>query len=136
MRVITKVRGLLKRERGGWRWRGGRESNKKRKRRRQKNKESQGQTRKRDEGIMRREAGNEKKMGQKKGVKGGDGARFAGEGPGGKVKEERRPKDLYAALPGQESQQQEALPWQAASSAHMQIHCTHMHTHIRGGKST
>lgn len=41
---------------------------------------------------------------------GGDGARFVGEGPGGKAKEEEGPEDLCYALPGQQSQQQEALP--------------------------
>lgn len=40
-----------------------------------------------------------------------------------------------SALPGQQSQQQEALPWQAATSAHMQRYCTHTHTHtVSGGK--
>lgn len=82
--------------------------------------EETGTDRKTDEGIMRRQAGSEKNRAEERQERGGEGARAVGEGPGGKAKEEQRPKDLSAALPGQQSQLQEALPWQAASSAHMQ----------------
>lgn len=58
--------------------------------------------RKRDEGIMSRQAGSEKNRAEER-QEGGDGARFVGEGPGGKAKEEQRPKDLSSALLGQQS---------------------------------
>lgn len=75
--------------------------------------------RKTDGRIMRGQAGSENNK-QEKAERRGDGARFVDEGPGGRAQEERRPKDHCSALPGQQSQQQEALPWQAANSAHMQ----------------
>lgn len=75
---------------------------------------------------MRSQSGSEKNRAQER-RKGGDGAKFVGEGPGGKAKEGQRPKGLCSALPGQQSQQQEALPWQAVSSAHMQD-TVHTHT--------
>lgn len=74
--------------------------------------------RKTDGRIMRGQAGSENNK-QEKAERRGDGARFVDEGPGGRAQEERRPKDHCSALPGQQSQQQEALPWQAANSAHM-----------------
>ncbi len=83
--------------------------------------------RKSDEGIIS-QSGSEKKRAKER-WEGGDGARFVGEGPGGKAKEEQRQKDLCSALPGQQSQKQEALPWQAVSKAHMQRQFTHRHTH-------
>lgn len=80
--------------------------------------------RKRDEAIIRSQSGSEKNRAKER-REGGDGARFVGEGPGGKAKEEQRQKDLCSALPGQQSQKQEALPWQAVSKAHMQRQLTH-----------
>lgn len=73
-----------------------------------------------------------RKTEQKKGEREGDDARPVAEGPGGKTKEEQRPKDLCSVLPGQPSQQQEALPWQAASTART-AHTQHTHTHIESG---
>lgn len=53
-----------------------------------------------------------------------------------KLKEEQRPKDLCSALPGQQSQKQEALPCPGKQRA---VHtgrgtvqaCTYAHTHAR-----
>lgn len=71
-----------------------------------------------------------RKTEQEKGERRGGGARFVGEGPGGKAKEEQRPKDLCSALPGQQSQQQEALPCPGKQRPlHTCKDTVHTHTH-------
>lgn len=52
--------------------------------------------RKTDGGIMRGQAGSENNK-QEKAERRGDGARFVGDGPGGRAREERRPKDHCSA---------------------------------------
>lgn len=79
--------------------------------------------------MIRRQAGSVKNRAEERRERrrGGDDARPVAEGPGGKTKEEQRPKDLCSVLPGQLSQQQETLSWQAASTART------AHTHMESG---